>query len=67
MGKIDLWTQTIFERRYLGVGTTSVCHCGKCWNAKVVNGYSNESNKKAVSRLHTIWVDGGFDGEPCGG
>jgi len=27
--------------------------------------YSNESTRwAAVSRLHTIWVDGGFDGEP---
>jgi len=33
-------------------------------NAKVVNGYSNESTRWAKqSRLHTIWV-GGFDGEP---
>jgi len=63
MGKIDLWTQTIFERRYLGVGTTSVCLRQMLANAKVVNGYSNESTRWAtVSRA--IWVDGGFDGEP---
>jgi len=54
-----------FERRYLGVGTTSVCHCGKCWRTRRwwVLKRVNQMGK-AVSRLHTIWVDGGFDGEP---
>jgi len=34
-------------------------------NAKVVNGTKRVNQMgKAVSRLHTIWVDGGFDGEP---
>lgn len=33
-GEIDSWTQTIFERRYLGVGTTSVRHCGKHWRTR---------------------------------
>jgi len=62
MGKIDLWTQTIFERRYLGVGTRCVANVGEREGGKR---YSNESTRWAKQSLVcTIWVDGGFDGEP---
>jgi len=52
-----------FERRYLGVGTSH-------WRQMLANEGGKRVLKrvnqmgKAVSRLHTIWVDGGFDGEP---
>jgi len=52
-----------FERRYLGLH--ECLSLRQMLAAKVVNRYSNESTRWAKClRLHTIWVDGGFDGEP---
>jgi len=65
MGKIDLWTQTILSVDTLGlvlrvfVTAANVEREGGKQVLKRVNQMG-----KAVSRLHTIWVDGGFDGEP---
>jgi len=64
MGKIDLWTQTILSVDTLGLVLrvfVTAANVGEREGGKRV---LKRVDGKAVSRLHTIWVDGGFDGEP---
>jgi len=66
MGKIDLWTQTILSVDTLGLVLrvfVTAANVGEREGGKRVLKRVNQMGK-AVSRLHTIWVDGGFDGEP---
>jgi len=51
MGKIDLWTQTIFERRYLGVGTTVFVTAANVGEREGGKRYSNESTRWAKQSL----------------
>jgi len=50
MGKIDLWTQTILSVDTLGL-VLRVFVTAVLANAKVVNGYSNESTRWAKQSL----------------
>jgi len=56
------------RKRFLtvdGVSLASFGHHSECWRTRGWQTSAQASQKmgKSVSRLHTIWVDAGFDGE----
>jgi len=63
MQETDQGTQTLSDGRYVGTHPGSML-----WrsveNVKGANKFSNEFTGWACSISATIWVDGGFDGEP---
>jgi len=58
------------RKRFLTVDSlgclASFGHHSECWRTRGWQTSAQASQKmgKSVSRLHTIWVDAGFDGEP---
>jgi len=64
MGKIDLWTQTILSVDTLGLVLrvfVTAANVGEREGGKRV---LKRVNQMGSSVCTTIWVDGGFDGEP---
>jgi len=66
MGKIDLWTQTILRADTLGLVLRVFVTAANVGEREGGKRYSNESTRWVHQSLvcMTIWVDGGFDGEP---